>query len=170
MTHPLHIFRRAVTYRRPAGLVLASFLLTACSGGQEATSASARDDPEMLEHRATQLERKPVTAVPQEEEAPITGEVPEVVLDNVLMALERLSGADRSEFELVRAAAVEWPDGALGCPQPGMEYLQAPVPGYQVVLKHLDRSYDFRAGRTSYVMLCLEPGQAGQSGGLSPKS
>jgi hypothetical protein len=35
---------------------------------------------------------------------------------------------------LVRAETVDWPDSSLGCPQPGMMYLQVVTPGYRLVL------------------------------------
>jgi hypothetical protein len=36
---------------------------------------------------------------------------------------------------VVQAEAVTWPDGALGCPEPGIVYTQALVPGYWVVVE-----------------------------------
>ena len=33
---------------------------------------------------------------------------------------------------VVQVEEVTWPDGSLGCPQPGMAYTQALVPGYRV--------------------------------------
>jgi len=47
--------------------------------------------------------------------------------------------ADRVETDvgniiLIGYADVSWPDGSLGCPQPGRVYSQAVVPGQQLVL------------------------------------
>jgi hypothetical protein len=39
-----------------------------------------------------------------------------------------------AQITLVRAEAVDWPDSSLGCPQPGMMYLQVVTPGYRLVL------------------------------------
>ena len=39
----------------------------------------------------------------------------------------------------VSAAAVTWSDGSAGCPEPGMMYTQALVPGYRIVLQAGDR-------------------------------
>ncbi|MDA3933078.1 MAG: hypothetical protein PF630_01915 [Gammaproteobacteria bacterium] len=41
----------------------------------------------------------------------------------------------------VQAADVTWPDGAMGCPQPGMLYTQAQVPGYQLVFRVAGQQY-----------------------------
>ena len=43
-----------------------------------------------------------------------------------------LSGKPRSTLRVVDAAAVTWPDGSGGCPQPGVGYTQATVPGYRI--------------------------------------
>ena len=42
------------------------------------------------------------------------------------------SGVPQDRLRVVRALAVTWPDGSLGCPQPGFSYTQALVPGWQV--------------------------------------
>jgi hypothetical protein len=40
-----------------------------------------------------------------------------------------------SAVVLTRAEQVTWPDGSLGCPEPGMMYTQSLVPGFRVVAK-----------------------------------
>ena len=52
------------------------------------------------------------------------------------IAMRFLSGqldADAGEPTLMRAERVEWNDGSLGCPEPGIAYTQAIVPGYNFV-------------------------------------
>jgi hypothetical protein len=48
----------------------------------------------------------------------------------------------------------DWPDGSLGCPQPGMLYTQVLTPGYQVVVEAGGEEYDYRMGRTGTFRLC----------------
>jgi hypothetical protein len=43
-------------------------------------------------------------------------------------------GVDRDAITLVAAEPVVWPDGSIGCPEPGMMYTQALVEGYRIVL------------------------------------
>lgn len=43
-----------------------------------------------------------------------------------------------STIRVLSIAAVEWPDGSLGCPQPGMSYPQVITPGYRALLQHQD--------------------------------
>lgn len=49
---------------------------------------------------------------------------------------------------------VTWPDGALGCPQPGMSYTQALVPGTRLVLAADGVEYSYHAGRESELVRC----------------
>ncbi len=44
----------------------------------------------------------------------------------------RRRGVDVSTLRIVMAEPVTWSDGALGCPQPGMSYTQALVPGFRI--------------------------------------
>ena len=57
---------------------------------------------------------------------------------------------------IVRAESVVWNDGSVGCPETGMEYAQALVNGYWVVIDAAGRTYDFRVGRGGSFRLCLE--------------
>ncbi|HVK32022.1 MAG TPA: hypothetical protein VM845_05910 [Burkholderiaceae bacterium] len=46
----------------------------------------------------------------------------------------RRGGGDAALWRVERIEAVTWPDGALGCPQPGRLYTQALIPGHRVQL------------------------------------
>ena len=54
------------------------------------------------------------------------------VLPALLADAAQRSGVPQDRLRVVRAVAVTWPDGSLGCPQPGFSYTQALVPGWQV--------------------------------------
>jgi hypothetical protein len=75
-------------------------------------------------------------------------------MNAILEDMVARTGADPASIEVVRAEAVVWNDGSLGCPQPGMMYTQALVDGYWVVLKAGDREFDYRATQTGYFLLC----------------
>ena len=63
-----------------------------------------------------------------------------------------------SRDELVSAASVTFPDGGLGCPEPGMLYTQVLTPGYRVVVEAGGREYDYRAGaRGGEIRWCENP-------------
>lgn len=59
-----------------------------------------------------------------------------------------------AEIEVVSAEELTWPDGSLGCPQPGMSYTQALVEGSKVVLRHDERVYVYHAGDDEDPFLC----------------
>lgn len=87
-------------------------------------------------------------------EGRVTGEVPDDLLDKILADLEAQTGANRSEFATLQAEAVQWNDGALGCPEPGQVYTQAIVDGFRVVLEHAGKTYDYHAAANGFFKLC----------------
>ena len=52
---------------------------------------------------------------------------------------------------------VEWPNGSLGCPQPGMLYTQALVPGYRVILRHNGVDYAYHGRLNGAPFYCANP-------------
>ena len=52
------------------------------------------------------------------------------------------------------AQRVTWRDGSLGCPEPGMQYTQALVPGWRVILRVGDAIYDYHAAANGHLILC----------------
>ena len=97
------------------------------------------------------------------------GEVPEAFLDAILEEAASLSSVDVDQILVIRAEAVTWPNGALGCPEPGMMYTQALVNGYWVVVQAGGQNYDFRIGSTGDFRLCAQqPGEPGASIEIPP--
>ncbi len=92
---------------------------------------------------------------------PAPGEVPEDLLTNILTDLQEREGLGREEIVIERAEAVVWRDGSLGCPKPGMMYLQVLTPGYFVVLRVGDDLYNYHAGESGSFLLCEQslPGE-----------
>ena len=66
-------------------------------------------------------------------------------------------GIDESTITVVSFDAVVWPDGSLGCPQPGMEYIQVLVDGSLIVLSVEGREYRYHSGAGRAPFLCLKP-------------
>lgn len=58
------------------------------------------------------------------------------------------------EVVVVSFQEVTWPDGSLGCPQPGMSYTQALVEGHRVALRHDDRFFDYHGAADEDPFLC----------------
>ncbi len=63
-------------------------------------------------------------------------------------------GVPTDAVELVSAESVTWPNGALGCPKPGVSYTQALVYGMKVVVSVAGTPYDYRFGNSDQPKLC----------------
>ncbi|MGD9497183.1 MAG: hypothetical protein AB7Y46_12870 [Armatimonadota bacterium] len=59
--------------------------------------------------------------------------------------LARRLGIDPAQIEVLEVEAVQWPDGSLGLPEPGMMYTQAIVPGWRIVLGAQGRAFEYHA-------------------------
>ena len=124
--------------------------------------------------RGTREDRRLPERVPSPEQPIVTGEVPQDILDAIFDDLIAQTGADRAAIEMLRAEAVVWNDGSLGCPKPGQFYTQAVVPGYWVVLRVGSQEYDYRASKTGHFLACensfpsISP-PSDRGGGLPPE-
>ncbi len=66
---------------------------------------------------------------------------------------ERL-GVTLDQIELLSFEEVVWPDASLGCPQPGMRYIQVPQDGALIRLSAEGQVYDYHSGGNRGVFLC----------------
>lgn len=132
--------------------LLGCLTLAGCS--DTSSEPPSRTDPSMQDLRAGLLERKQIARVPPEQPAAVAGEVPDDVMDRIRRHLAERVGAGQDAITVVQAEATEWPNGAMGCPQPGMNYTQAIVPGYRIVLRYQDRDYDYRVARSGHFVIC----------------
>lgn len=68
-----------------------------------------------------------------------------VAVARELLAAE-LGCADDA-LTIVRVEEVDWSDSSLGCPEPGMMYMQVIIPGYKLTFSDSTRSYEVHTGR-----------------------
>ena len=66
-------------------------------------------------------------------------------------------GVDQSQVTLVGSDEVTWRDGSLGCPEPGMHYTQALIPGIRTVLEVAGKQYHYHSGGHRPPFLCENP-------------
>ncbi len=78
----------------------------------------------------------------------------QAVVDRARAQAAEEAGAVAAQLTVVAAQAVTWPDGSLGCPQPGVMYTQALVPGYRVVLALGQRQWVFHANARGSLVRC----------------
>lgn len=58
------------------------------------------------------------------------------------------------QINLLEMTEVEWSDSSLGCPQPGMDYLQVITPGYLILLEVDAQTYEYHSNKDHYVLYC----------------
>jgi hypothetical protein len=66
----------------------------------------------------------------------------------------RRTGLAIEALPVTSAEVVTWSDGSLGCPQPGMMYTQALVPGFRVRLRGPGGEMDYHASTRGALVLC----------------
>ena len=86
----------------------------------------------------------------QEDEVPDETSLIEAAIED----LAKRMNVPTENVEVVETKQVEWPDGAIGCPEDGISYTQAIVEGAQVLLTSDGRLYDYHAGSEGQVFLC----------------
>ena len=76
------------------------------------------------------------------------------VTEAVLADASKRTGLKISHLEVVETIAVTWPDGSLGCPEPGMNYTMALVPGYRIRIRADQQVLNYHASARGYWVLC----------------
>jgi len=131
---------------RPITVLLTGLLFAGCAAGQVASpSASEQAASDQATPDETLAATTPTAGI---------GEQDLVVL--VEMAAEEAATA-LDDVRIVSAEEVTWPDGSLGCPQPGMAYTQALVPGFRVVLDVAGEEQHFHAAQGGEFNFCDDP-------------
>ncbi len=82
------------------------------------------------------------------------GEVPVELAAVAVADLVQRAGVAASAITVVSGEAVEWPDGAVGCPKPDTMYQQVITPGFKLVLAVSGQQYDYHAADRGAFFLC----------------
>lgn len=91
------------------------------------------------------------TAVPPPDAASQT------LIEKAKADLAKRLGIDSSQIALIEFRTVIWPDGSLGCPQPGMAYTQVLVEGYFIRLGVSQHLFEYHGGQNGDPFLCENP-------------
>jgi hypothetical protein len=128
-------------------------LVFGCSVGGHATLLSLGTAKELAVAGSTTLQ-----AVQTE---PSVNTVNDTDLQSIIRAAvddaARRTGQNVSTLQVISSDAVTWPDGSLGCPQPGVIYTMAPVPGYRMRIQAGDTVLDYHASQRGFLVYC--PGE-----------
>ena len=128
-------------FQRRLWLLVSMMALAAC--------APAAIQPARL---PTTPSRSPGSPTPASQPGSVTALVEQAVAD-----LASRLNVPASQIEVVSSEAVIWPDGSLGCPQPGMAYIQILLKGHRIRLKAGDRLYEYHGGERQAPFLCENP-------------
>jgi hypothetical protein len=149
-------------------LLLALFvlLLSACAGSAEPTllpnpdsdiASPVAPSTTLLEDEAPALDAPDPTTVHQEgivtDESALPGGA-ETLVDLAKADLAQRLAVEITAITLISYDDVVWPDSSLGCPQPGMAYLQVPKDGSRIVLEFEGTTYDYHTGGGRNPFLC----------------
>jgi hypothetical protein len=108
-------------------------------------------------------ENAPAPDVPEVSSAPVTQDrlplsAGQADLREVIAAarqdLAGRRGIEVESIEVLEAAAVNWRSGAIGCPQPGMFYTQALVPGYRILVQAGSEVFSYHGRQGAAPFLC----------------
>lgn len=159
MTHAMHKIRISLQTNRKklltgiaAVLCLAGLLLSA-----GCVQSSIPDSPTPAATRPVPSLPGALNRVEPTVMAPVSGEVPGSLLEEITHDLSERLNIEIEKIEVIKAEAVVWNDGSLGCPQPGLFYTQALVNGYWLILEVDSIAYDYRASDRGYFTLCERP-------------
>jgi hypothetical protein len=105
---------------------------------------------------------KTVPAPSQPVQPTPTGSVPvdaalRPLVDLAIADLARRLNVESTAITVVDAHAVVWPDGAMGCPRPGLAYPQVQQEGALIRLKAGGREYAYHSGGSRPPFLCDTP-------------
>ncbi|HZT08109.1 MAG TPA: hypothetical protein VFC51_13865 [Chloroflexota bacterium] len=98
-----------------------------------------------------------VVVGPAEGEGPVGTAPDDATIHAARADLAARLGVDVESIAVVSADAVTWPDGALGCPQPGRAYPQIVMPGYRVVFSVDDVTYEYHGQLGGDPFFCKDP-------------
>jgi hypothetical protein len=90
--------------------------------------------------------------VPPMDKAQAAGRAYELVRED----LARRLGVPAAEIKPRLIQPTTWPDGSLGCPQPGETYPQTPTEGFIILLEYQGVTYEYHSDGERFV-LCSSP-------------
>jgi hypothetical protein len=83
-----------------------------------------------------------------------TTAIPVDIRRSVVADAARRFKVAESSVVLTRAEQVTWPNGALGCPEPGTVYTQALVPGFRLVARTAEGELMYHTDTVGQVRSC----------------
>ena len=135
-------------------------LVAGCSasGGGGATAGATSVAPQSAVPSATVVGVVPSVALAERAASGATGSagrigVPAATIAPVVVDAAGRAGVTPDQVKVVSAESMTFPDGGLGCPEPGMAYTQMVVDGFKIVVEANGTTFDYR-GTANGFRLC----------------
>ncbi len=140
-------------FRRLLACALAPALMAACGGGDTVDAGSPSLADSTARESTADAGSAGMPPAPPGNVAAVNPD-PQSIVDATLDDASTRTGRDRSTLVVVSREAVVWPDGSLGCPEPGVRYTMAPVEGYRIRIRAGADLLDYHANCRGYLVLC----------------
>ena len=89
--------------------------------------------------------------------------VPAAKIAPVVVDAAGRAGVTPDQVKVVSAETMTFPDGSLGCPEPGMAYTQMVVDGFKIVAQAKGVTYDYRGTANGFRLCSKTPSEFGSS-------
>ncbi|MGH8959168.1 MAG: hypothetical protein ACRDVK_10915 [Acidimicrobiia bacterium] len=139
-------------------------LLVACGAPEQGAEGDKSTEASNAVGTTTIDPTQPSTISEAEEEADMD------LVHRALLDLARRLKVAEDQIEVLEVEQVSWPDGSLGCPQPGQMHTQALVEGHRIVLGHGERVFLYHSGGDVPPFLCESDEIDGGYGFIPPPS
>jgi hypothetical protein len=88
----------------------------------------------------------------------------EALISQALADASGRTGLPLAALSVVESSPRTWRDGSLGCPEPGMNYTQALVPGWRLVIRAGEELLDYRMATRGTAFMYCPPDRARDPG------
>jgi len=153
MTAPASRYHRAM--RAPLiGLLAAAFVFAGCTSAASSASPSSSASPTRSFSLASQ---QPVASPGSSPSGSAVIDLPAAFIAAVKVEIADDAGVSVNEVTIISAEALTFPDGSLGCPVPGLNYIQVQIDGFKVVGSAAGATFDYRGTSPSDITRCEKP-------------
>lgn len=135
------------------GAVVMVVLLAAACSGSPGTKAKERSSGAATRTASGSPSGSPRTVDSQPAETK-RNERLRATVDAALAKASLSTGVDKAALQVLSTEALTWPDGALGCPEPGVMYTMAPVAGFRIRIQVGAEILEYHASDRGHMVLC----------------
>lgn len=122
---------------------------------QEPLTARPESTPQSPEIQPTQPSNPLLTPEDTDMGSPTTPDAAaQKMVDLAKEHLAQRLGIAVEQITLLEVRPASWRDASLGCPKPGVDYIQVETPGFSIVLETGGKTYNLHTDRASRVVMC----------------